>query len=58
MLVFQQKDIKEISAVTRKSANAIYNIRYRCTKKLKEIIDYYRSIEEAELSAVHSHKKA
>lgn len=58
MLVFQQKDIKEVSAVTRKSANTIYNIRFRCTKKLKEIIDYYRTVEEAELSSTHSHKKA
>ena len=58
MLVFQQKDIKEVSAVTRKSANTIYNIRFRCTKKLKEIIDHYRSIEEADLSSSHSHKKA
>lgn len=62
MLVFQEKDVKEVSYVTRKSASCIYNIRFRCTKKLKGIIDYYRSIEEAEFSlpfpSTHSHKKA
>lgn len=61
MLVFQEKTISEVTAVTRKSPNAVYNIRYRCTKKLKEIIDDYRKREEAEFSdesQSHSQRKA
>ena len=49
MLFFQQRTVKEVSAVTRKSANTIYGIRFRCVKKLKKILAAYRKFDEETL---------
>ena len=55
MSFFQKRPIAEISAITRKSANNIYNIRLRCMRKLRKLIAEYRQFSEAELLR-HSHR--
>lgn len=49
MLVIQRRTVEEVSTVTRKSANTIYGIRFRCVKKLKKIIAAYRRFDEETL---------
>ena len=49
MNVVQKRPVEEIAAVTRKSRNNIYVIRFRCLKKLKKLIARYRQCDEAEL---------
>ena len=56
MSVVQKRPVKEVSAITRKTANNIYVIRSRCLKKLKELISRYRQCEESELMR-HSSRK-
>ena len=58
MLFVQGRTIKEVSAVTRKSANALYGIRFRCAKKLKSIIAEYRRLEDAALNSPIRTEKA
>jgi len=50
MLVVQGRSVEDVSAVTRKSHNNIYVIRFRCLKKLQSLIADYRKCEEVELS--------
>lgn len=50
--------IREISAVTRKSPNAIYIIRSRCIRKLKKIIAAYRQFGEESFSSLHSQRNS
>ena len=50
--------IREISAVTRKSPNAIYIIRSRCIRKLKKIIAAYRQFGEESFSFLHSQRNS
>ena len=56
MSFVQNKSISEITAVTRKTANNIYVIRYRCLALLKEQIAIYRKFGESFLDD-NSHKK-
>ena len=57
MLAVQGRPVEEVSAVTRKSANTLYGIRFRCTRKLKRIIGDYRKLEDGALdSAIHTEK--
>ena len=55
MSAIQERPVKEIAAITRRTPNNIYVIRSRCLKKLRKLINGYRQCEEAEL-ARHSHK--
>ena len=50
--------IREISAVTRKSPNAIYIIRSRCIRKLNKIIAAYRQFGEESFSFLHSQRNS
>ena len=54
MLFIQGCSIEEVAAVTRKTPNNLYGIKYRCIKKLKSIIDEYRQFEDCGLPP-HSH---
>ncbi|MBQ9502166.1 MAG: sigma-70 family RNA polymerase sigma factor [Lentisphaeria bacterium] len=57
MLAVQGRPVEEVSAVTRKSANTLYGIRFRCTRKLKRIISAYRKLEDGALdSAIRTEK--
>lgn len=55
MSFFQNRPVEEICAITRKTANNVYAIRFRCLKKLRGLINEYRQLGEAELLR-HSHK--
>lgn len=55
MSFVQKLPVKEIAAVTRRSANNIYVIRSRCLKKLAAVINEERQLESGFLS-IHSHK--
>lgn len=57
MSFFQQRPVAEISVITRKTANNIYMIRFRCLAKLRKLIKEYRQFSERELLR-NSHKKA
>lgn len=57
MSFIQGRPAKEISAITRRTANNIYVIRSRCLKKLRKIISVYREMEEAELRGRSSRKQ-
>jgi len=51
MLTVQGRPVDEVSAVTRKSANTLYGIRFRCIRKLKRIIGDYRKLEDKALDS-------
>ena len=50
MSVIQNRPVQDIAAVTRKTPNNIYVIRFRCLKKLRQLILSYRHREDAPLS--------
>ena len=52
MSFVQRRPVKDISAVTRKSANNIYVIRSRCLNKLTELVASYRQLDERFLKSV------
>ena len=52
MSFVQRCPVKDISAVTRKSANNIYVIRSRCLNKLTELVARYRQLDERFLKSV------
>ena len=56
MSFVQQRSIEEICAITGRSANSIYVIRSRCLKKLRNIIETYRELDETELRRRSSRK--
>ena len=51
MLFCQGRSVEEVSAVTRKSPNTLYGIRFRCIRKLKRIIAEYRRFEDEALNS-------
>ena len=55
MSFFQHRPVSDICAITRKTANNVYMIRFRCLKKLQALLKEYRQCSEAELLR-HSHK--
>ena len=55
MSYFQNRPVDEICEITRKTANNVYGIRFRCLKKLRDLINGYRQLGEAELLR-HWHK--
>lgn len=46
MSVIQNRPIRDIAAVTRKTPNNIYVIRFRCLRKLRQLVQAYRQREE------------
>ena len=58
MLAVQGRPVEEVSAVTRKSANTLYGIRFRCIRKLKRIIGGYRQLEDGALNSAIRTEKA
>ena len=47
MLEIEERPVAEVALLTNRSANALYGIRHRCLKKLREIIDEMRNELEA-----------
>ncbi len=47
MSVVQERPIRDVAAVTRKTPNNIYVIRYRCLRKLRQLVQSYSQREAA-----------
>ena len=56
MSVIQNRPVQDIAAVTRKTPNNIYVIRFRCLKKLRQLIRSYRQREDAALPGGRSQR--
>ena len=56
MSFIQQRPIADICTITRKTANNVYIIRYRCFNKLRKLLKEYRQFSEMEFLR-HSQRK-
>ena len=57
MSFIQQRSTADICKITRKTANNVYLIRYRCLNKLRKLINEYRHFSEMEFLR-HSQRKS
>ena len=57
MSFIQQRPIADICTITRKTANNVYIIRYRCFNKLRKLLKEYRQFSEMEFLR-HSQRKS